>query len=37
MEFIRVHFDLHDIRDVLANGNVVGETEAELALPPNFY
>jgi hypothetical protein len=32
-----VHFDLHDIRDVLANGNVVGETEAELTLPPNFY
>jgi hypothetical protein len=37
MEFIRVHFDLHDIRDVLANGNVVGETESELTLPPNFY
>jgi hypothetical protein len=37
MEFIRVHFDLHDIRDVLANGNVVGDTESELTLPPNFY
>jgi hypothetical protein len=37
MEYIRVHYDLDDIRDVLANGNVVGETETELTLPPNFY
>jgi len=37
MEYIRVHFDLRDIRDVLANGNVVGQTETELTLPPNFY
>jgi hypothetical protein len=37
VEYIRVHYDLHDIRDVLANGNVIGPTETELALPPNFY
>ena len=37
MEYIRVHFDRHDIRDVLANGNVIGQTETELTLPPNFY
>jgi hypothetical protein len=37
MEYIRVHYDLDDIREVLANGNVVGETETELTLPPNFY
>ena len=32
-----MHFDSHDIRDVLANGEVLGQTEAELTLPPNFY
>ena len=37
MEYIRVHFDLDDIRDVLANGNVVGQTETELTLPSNYY
>jgi hypothetical protein len=37
MEYIRVHYDIHDIRDVLANGNVVGQTETELTLPTNFY
>jgi hypothetical protein len=37
MEYIRVHFDSHDIRDVLANGNVVGQTETELTLPSNYY
>lgn len=37
MEYIRVHYDLHDIRDVLVNGNVVGRTETELTLPSNFY
>jgi hypothetical protein len=37
MEYIRVHFDFNDIRDVLANGNVVGRTESELTLPPNYY
>ena len=37
MEYIRVHFDPRDIRWVLANGNIVGPTESELTLPPNFY
>jgi hypothetical protein len=37
MEYIRVSFDPNDVRDVIANGNVVGRTEAELILPPNYY
>lgn len=37
MEYIRVSFDPGDIRDVIANGNVVGETETELTVPPNYY
>jgi hypothetical protein len=37
MEYIRVSFDPHDVRDVVANGNVVGETETELSLPANYY
>ena len=37
MEYIRVHFDPHDIRWVFANGNIVGATESELTLPSNFY
>lgn len=37
MEYIRVHFDPHDIRWVMANGNIIGPTEAELTLPSNFY
>ena len=37
MEYIRIDFDLDDIRDVLANGNVVGQTETELTLPSNYY
>jgi hypothetical protein len=37
MEYIRVHFDPHDIRWVIANGNIVGPTETELTLPPNYY
>ena len=37
MEYIRVSFDRNDVRDVIANGNVVGRTESELALPPNYY
>jgi hypothetical protein len=37
MEYIRVHFDPNDIRDVIANGNVVGRTETELVLPSNYY
>ncbi len=37
MEYIRVIFDPNDIRDVVASGNVIGETETELALQPNYY
>jgi hypothetical protein len=37
MEYIRVHFDRHDIRWVIANGNIIGPTETELTLPSNFY
>jgi hypothetical protein len=37
MEYIRVRFDPNDIRDVIANGNVVGETETELMIEPNYY
>ena len=37
MEYLKVVFDPNDLRDVLANGNVVGRTEAELTLPPDFY
>jgi hypothetical protein len=37
MEYIYVHFDPHDIRDVLANGSVIGQTETELTLPSNYY
>ncbi len=37
MEYIRVRFDPSDIRDVIASGNVIGETETELAVQPNYY
>ena len=37
MEYIRVTFDPNDIRDVIASGNVIGETETELAVQPNYY
>ena len=37
MEYIRVNFDADDIRDVIASGNVIGPTETELTLPPNYY
>jgi hypothetical protein len=37
MEYIYVHFNPHDIRDVLANGSVIGQTETELTLPSNYY
>jgi hypothetical protein len=37
MEFIQVKFDPSDIRDVVANGNVIGKTEAVLMLPTDFY
>ena len=37
MEYIRVNFDPNDVRDVIASGNVIGATETELTLPPNYY
>jgi hypothetical protein len=37
MEFIRVTFDQSDIRDVIASGDAVGQTETVLALLPNYY
>jgi hypothetical protein len=37
MEYIRVTFDPNDVRDVIASGNVIGPTETELTLPPNYY
>jgi len=32
-----VSFDPQDPRDVLANGNVIGQTDTELTLPADFY
>lgn len=37
MEYIRVNFDPDDIRDVIASGNVIGQTEVELIVQPNYY
>src|SRR5260370_13915808 len=37
MEYIRVTFDPSDIRDVIASGNVIGQTDTELAVQPNYY
>jgi hypothetical protein len=37
MEYIRVTFDPNDIRGVFASGNIVGQTETELAVQPNYY
>jgi RecB family endonuclease NucS len=37
MEFIRVTFDPADIRDVIANGDVIGPTETLLIVQPDFY
>ncbi len=37
MEYVVVTFDPDDIRDVIASGNVVGETETELIVQPNYY
>lgn len=37
MEYIRVSFDSGDIRDVIASGEIVGQTETELAVQPNYY
>jgi hypothetical protein len=37
VEYIRVRFDRNDIRDVIASGNVIGGTETELMVEPNYY
>ena len=37
MEYIRVRFDPNDIREVIASGNVIGETETELTVQANYY
>ena len=37
MEYLKVSFDPADVRDVLANGSVIGQTDTELMLPANFY
>ena len=37
MEYIRVRFDPNDVRDVIASGNVIGQTETELAVQSNYY
>ena len=37
MEYIRVTFNPYDIRQVIANGNPIGQTETVLMLPTNFY
>ncbi len=37
MEYICVTFDPNDIRDVIASGNVVGQTEAELIVDTDYY
>ena len=37
MEYIRVRFDPDDIRDVIASGDVIGETETELMVEANYY
>jgi hypothetical protein len=37
MEYILVHFDPGDIRDVIANGSTIGKTEKPLMLDTNYY
>jgi hypothetical protein len=37
MEFVIVRFNPADRRNVIANGNIVGETDTELTLPADFY
>ena len=37
MEYIRVTFDPNDIREVIASGNPIGQTEAELTVETNYY
>jgi hypothetical protein len=37
VEYIRVRFVPNDIRDVIASGDVIGKTETELIVEPNYY
>ena len=37
MEYILVHFDAADIRDVIANGSVIGKTEKTVMLDTGYY
>jgi hypothetical protein len=37
METIRVELDPNDIRDVIANGNTIGQTETNILVTANFY
>jgi hypothetical protein len=37
METIRVEFDPNDTRDVIASGDTIGQTEANLLVPADFY
>ena len=37
MEYIHVSFDPYDIRNVIANGSTIGQTETDLSLPSNYY
>jgi hypothetical protein len=37
VEYICVTFDPKDIRDVIASGNAIGQTETELMVEPNYY
>jgi hypothetical protein len=37
MEYIFVHFDENDVRDVIANGDVLGRSENTLMLAAGYY
>ena len=37
MEYLKVVFDPQEQRDVLANGNVIGQTDTVITLPADFY
>jgi hypothetical protein len=37
MEYLKVQFDPAQPRDVLANGNVIGQSDTELIVPADFY
>jgi hypothetical protein len=37
MEYLFVQFDPADRRNLVANGNVIGQTDTEVTLPADFY